>query len=957
MFFKSKKNLIIIASLLTVAVILSVISILLFGGKDSDPAKDVPTSADKIQVPEIPDTSAPQAVMGGYMTAGVDFQLGDEAKTQIDTHIKALSENGFNCIIVPVHTERGALYNSGRFAKTGDDSLLSYIVTAAHKQGIIVYASIDPTKSPKGSYDIGDKSSLTAAAAEMSNLCADGVDGIVLQYPTLEDNPTYATYLQSGSGEGYDSYKEQTLFNFVRNLCSEVRKSGYGVCIGISLPSQNYELAQNWANRNAIDFAIVTHMPQMAEGDEGYQASALKWIDGFKGLKPIYFMLNTQGEASQYVASLQGEHYVSLGNNGMVADSLSALWGYEQLTNFMKSVQDESFGIRNLTITSPSSNNFVTYSETVSFIGASDPNHPLIVNGKEVERTDTGYFSMDLRLSAGKNTFTFEHKGNKQTYTIEYQNINLRSIYPSSEQWCDGDVEITVSAVAKNGAELWARIGDEVKKMNVTGGATNDKADVFATYTATFVTPKAQDVPVEMGTLIVTSKLGDNEETKSGGRLVVRAVKNENDELISRPAHDVYESGYGIIVGEGDRYVAEVTVSQTETLDIIDPIDERSRPTNAYLPQGTVDYCSDKDAVFFNPESGNDNKFRNLDYGKRVYSDTNIKIFKATLPETNTITAVDTTNNGRHTVVTFDTAWKAPFNVTLAPQEYKAPNLTSSRPDYSVSELTYEYLDIEFCYTQSAQGRVDVTGSPIFSRAEWVKGSRGYYVLRLWLREKGKFYGWTAEYNKNNQLQFYFLNPVQITPTNNYYGYSLEGVKIIIDAGHGGPSSPGAVGSSKQYTEAVLNLILARKLQRELECLGATVIMTRTADTTLSLEERNLITQKEKPDLFISIHRNSSTSSKSRGYEDYYFHPFSKPLAESVYKYSVKDFTEGRGVQYYPFYVTRVSCCPSILTENGFMSNSADLEMIKTDYHNEKLAVSILQGIVDYLASIRIEAE
>ena len=120
------------------------------------------------------------------------------------------------------------------------------------------------------------------------------------------------------------------------------------------------------------------------------------------------------------------------------------------------------------------------------------------------------------------------------------------------------------------------------------------------------------------------------------------------------------------------------------------------------------------------------------------------------------------------------------------------------------------------------------------------------------------------------------------------------------------------------------------------------------------MEERNLITQKEKPDLFISIHRNSSSSSKAKGYEDYYFYPFSKPLCDAVYNRSVENFTDGRGVQYYPFYVTRVSCCPAILTENGFMSNSADLEMIKTDYHNERMAVSITQGIVDYLASIQV---
>ncbi len=958
MVLKNKKTLIILSILLAVAIVLSVLSVVLITGHDNPTSNEVPTSADKIDVVDDPITSAPAAVMGGYIVADVDYTLGNEAKKQIEEYVDLAAKNGYNCLVMPVISQKGAIYNSGRFKNATKTDLLTHAAEYAHKKGVMIYASVDPVRSPDGSYDLSSADSVSACATEISNICSRGVDGILFEYPTLTNNPTYDSYTAMGSGEGYESFQQQMLFKYLRNLCSEVRRAGFGVCIGVSVPSNQLEIAKSWADCSATDFTLVTQMPH-TQDENGYKALSEKWITQFKDLDPIYFLLGASdavsGKVKQFDVVSQGECYASQGNNGMLVDSMSALTQLKDLVTFLSTVKDESFGIRTLSVNTPSSSTFTTYNDSVSFIGASDPNYPLTLNGSEIERTETGYFSVDKKLKNGKNTFTFEHKGVKKTYTVTYKNIIIRSINPTNEQMCDGDVEITVSAVAKIGAKLKVRIGDEVKDMASSGSATNDSAETFATYTATFVTPTAQDVPVEMGTMIVSATLDGKEETKSGGRIVVRAKKNQNSSVVSKPADEVYESGYGIIVGEGDRYVAEVTVTQTETLNIINPIDERSRPTNAYLPLGTVDYCSDKDAVFFNPESGNTNKFRNLDYGKRVYNEGNIKIFKATLPETNTITAVDCTDNGRHTVITFDTAWKAPFNVTLAPQSYAAPNLTSKRPDYSVSSLTYEYLDIEFCYTQSGQGRVDVEGNPIFKKAEWIKGSNGYYVLRLWLREKGKFYGWTAEYNKDNQLQFYFLDPAQIKTSTNYYGYSLEGVKIVVDAGHGGPSSPGAVGSSKQYTEAVLNLILARKLQRELESLGATVIMTRTDDSTLSLEDRNKITQKEKPDLFISIHRNSSTSSASKGYENFYFHPFSKPLAQAVYDTSVKDFSAGRGVQYYPFYVARVSCCPAILTENGFMSNSSDLETIKTDYHNEKLAVSITQGIVDYLVSIQIQ--
>ena len=957
---KSKKTRIIFITAVAVcllAVIAAVLAIALKHQNQSD-VPDIPTSAEGITEEE-PDTAAPDALLGAFIAPGVDFTLSDGWQQQVDSLIDTASQDGYTCVFVPLMGDEGAFYASNRFARADENDYIEYIAKSAHDRSVMVYISFDPTRSADGIYDVSDDESLQAVTAEITNVCMNyGVDGIALRSADVAlIKPSYANYAAQGGSMGYDEYCRRSYAQFVRKLCGSLRKSGCGVCIGAAIPADNMATAQEWTDNGALDFVLVTdNSTDVADGGAFYKM-ADEWLAAFSGKKPLYFALDSLGVSSHAVSQntliAQAEHLISAGNNGFVQTSALAAKELKDLKISLSAAKDESFGIRELSITSPSSSNYVTYSDSVSFIGAFDPLYPLVVNGEQISHTDTGYFSFDAKLKAGKNTFVFEHKGSVKTYTVEYKNIIIKSIYPSKEQWVNGGTSVTVSAVARNGSDLWARLGGEVKHMVSTGGASNDSADVFSNYAVTFVMPQADDVPVEVGSLVVTATLNGESETKAGGKICVRAKNESSDNVTSVPADAAYESGYGITVGEGDRYVAEVCVYQTETLDIINPTDERSRPTNAYLPMGTVDYCTDNDELYYNPESGNTNAFRNLDYGKRVYSDDNIRIFKAILPETNAITAVNCTNNGRHTVITFDTAWKAPFNVTLSPQSYTAPYKNSGRPDYSISDTTYEYVDIEFCYTASGQGAVDLTGNPVFSRGEWVKGERGYYVLRLWLRQKGMFYGWTAEYNEKNQLVFSFLNPVQITESNNYYGYSLKGVKIVVDAGHGGKSSPGAVGSSKQYTEAVLNLILARKVQRELENLGATVIMTRTADTTLSLDDRNKITVAEKPDLFISIHRNSSASSSTRGYENFYFYPYSKSLADAVYATSVEQYSEGRGAKFYPFYVTRVSCCPAILTENGFMSNSADLEMIKTDEHNEKMAVSITQGIVDYLASIK----
>ena len=75
--------------------------------------------------------------------------------------------------------------------------------------------------------------------------------------------------------------------------------------------------------------------------------------------------------------------------------------------------------MRELSITSPSKSDFLTYENSVAIIGASDPNFPLLLNGKEAERTADGYFSLQLDLKVGENKITFEHKGTTKTFKIQ----------------------------------------------------------------------------------------------------------------------------------------------------------------------------------------------------------------------------------------------------------------------------------------------------------------------------------------------------------------------------------------------------------------------------------------------------------------------------------------------------------------------------------------------------------
>jgi N-acetylmuramoyl-L-alanine amidase len=93
--------------------------------------------------------------------------------------------------------------------------------------------------------------------------------------------------------------------------------------------------------------------------------------------------------------------------------------------------------------------------------------------------------------------------------------------------------------------------------------------------------------------------------------------------------------------------------------------------------------------------------------------------------------------------------------------------------------------------------------------------------------------------------------------------------KIVLDPGHGG-KDPGAIGVDG-VAEKDIVLKIAKKLAVKLKKdLGVQVVLTRTDDRFVSLEDRTAIANAEDADLFISLHMNASSNSEARGLETYY---------------------------------------------------------------------------------------
>jgi N-acetylmuramoyl-L-alanine amidase len=213
---------------------------------------------------------------------------------------------------------------------------------------------------------------------------------------------------------------------------------------------------------------------------------------------------------------------------------------------------------------------------------------------------------------------------------------------------------------------------------------------------------------------------------------------------------------------------------------------------------------------------------------------------------------------------------------------------------------------------------------------------------------------------------------------------------VVVDPGHGG-KDPGAVGVGG-LREKDVSLRLARALRARLEARDFAVVLTRTRDETVDLEERTAIAEGAGGDLFISLHLNAAPRRNVRGIETYYLDESaerqslrvaarengvspsrvdalqrtitelhlsevsgeSAALANLVQREMVRGLTaryskvDDLGVKKGPFYVLFLAHMPSILIEAGFITHREEARRLRDDAYLELVAERIAEGVARY---------
>ncbi|MBP5304019.1 MAG: N-acetylmuramoyl-L-alanine amidase [Clostridia bacterium] len=398
--------------------------------------------------------------------------------------------------------------------------------------------------------------------------------------------------------------------------------------------------------------------------------------------------------------------------------------------------------------------------------------------------------------------------------------------------------------------------------------------------------------------------------------------------------------------------IIKITSAYAETFD--NKINDYSNPKNSHLPAGTLDVLT---KTVYDSASGN--TYYLLNCGRRVY-DSAATVYQTSGNITkNSVSASSSSVGGNYTTLTLASNWEVPYALNFYPQSYPYENkMGRFGPLYDISSFTANYIDIHFYYTYKATGSFNVSGSPVLSSSSWITNSDGTYTLRLNMKRTGYFSGYTAEWSGKN-LIFRFRHACKASTNSTK---PLSGMTIMVDPGHGGPY-PGTNGVIPGLYEKTLTLKYGLTLKTKLENLGATVIMTRSTDVFHELYEIQAMARSQQPDLFISCHMNGVDAASANGPSVHYYNEWSKSLAKTVYsrlrsaylKKNPDSTYRGNldGGNWDPFAVTRISDCPSILIEFGFMTNAGDEDLLITDSFRSALCTAVTNGVVDYEKTVQ----
>lgn len=180
-------------------------------------------------------------------------------------------------------------------------------------------------------------------------------------------------------------------------------------------------------------------------------------------------------------------------------------------------------------------------------------------------------------------------------------------------------------------------------------------------------------------------------------------------------------------------------------------------------------------------------------------------------------------------------------------------------------------------------------------------------------------------------------------------------VTVVIDAGHGGVDK-GAING--EVYEKDLNFALAKRIKELNTNSKIEIVLSRDGDNTLPVTERTVIAEKANADLFISLHTAASPNKDKQGFEAYIaknnsiFEKESNHVASLLLNNLSNVYITEKSIKKreQTIYVLDKNNRPSVLLENGFISNEKDIQFLSQSTNQDKIAKAILTSIEQYFS-------
>lgn len=181
--------------------------------------------------------------------------------------------------------------------------------------------------------------------------------------------------------------------------------------------------------------------------------------------------------------------------------------------------------------------------------------------------------------------------------------------------------------------------------------------------------------------------------------------------------------------------------------------------------------------------------------------------------------------------------------------------------------------------------------------------------------------------------------------------------KVTLDAGHGG-KDPGAVGNGLKEKDLTLEIAKQTKSYLESNYSDVSVQLTRSTDKFIELPERAAIANRNKSDLFVSVHINSAGGTNGTGFETLTYNKLStksstkndqKVLHASILNEIASFGVANRKEKADDLSVLRNTSMSAVLTESMFINNPADAKLLKDASFIKALSAGHAKGIAKVL--------